>query len=214
MVVFLSPVVFVGMYYLNQVILLERPPLTRTWRRRTAINRRQSGHVLTLAILDAVILVVGVPLATGLLGAVSAVWRGRPVTWTPGVGADGSPLTAVFTWHGQIAFWSICGFLTVFRFFTYLDARIRREGWDVELKLRADATYAGLAGIEVGPQAPAVGRRAARVAGWLTACLLAAGTGNALAETGTASPAGDGARRRSRGIRFLGTTQPKTVSGR
>jgi uncharacterized membrane protein YgcG len=194
-VVFLSPVVFVGMYYLNQVILLERPPLTRTWRRRTAINRRQSGHVLTLAILDAVILVVGVPLATGLLGAVSAVWRGRPVTWTPGVGADGSPLTAVFTWHGQIAFWSICGFLTVFRFFTYLDARIRREGWDVELKLRADATYAGLAGIEAEPQKPVASRRPARVAGWLTACLLAAGAGSAVAETGTASPAGDGARR-------------------
>ena len=88
-VVVLTPVVFIGMYYVNQIILLERPPLTRVWRRRTAINRRQSGHVLTLAILDAVILVVGLPLATGLLGAVSAVWRGRPVTWLPGLGAGG-----------------------------------------------------------------------------------------------------------------------------
>ena len=195
-VVVLTPVVFIGMYYLNQIILLERPPLARVWRRRTAINRRQTGHVLTLAILDAVILVVGVPLATGLLGAVSAVWRGRPVTWLPGLGAGGW-LGTVFTWHGQIAFWSICGVLTVFRFFTYLDARIRREGWDVELKLRAEATYAGLAAVEARPQAPATGRRATRVAGWLIACLLGAGAGagRVLADTGTPIPAGDEARR-------------------
>jgi uncharacterized membrane protein YgcG len=193
-VVVLTPVVFIGMYYVNQIILLERPPLTRVWRRRTAINRRQSGHVLTLAILDAVILVVGLPLATGLLGAVSAVWRGRPVTWLPGLGAGGW-LGTVFTWHGQIAFWSICGVLTVFRFFTYLDARIRREGWDVELKLRSEATYAGLAAAEARPQAPATGRRTARVAGWLIACLIGAGAGSSLAETTTPSAAGDEARR-------------------
>jgi len=99
----------------------------------------------------------GLPLATGLFGAVSAIWRGRPVTWLPGLGAGGW-LGTVFTWHGQIAFWTICGVLTVFRFFTYLDARIRREGWDVELKLRAEATYAGLAAVEARPQAPGDGR--------------------------------------------------------
>lgn len=32
-------------------------------------------------------------------------------------------------------------FIAVFRFITYLDCRIRREGWDVELKLRAEASH-------------------------------------------------------------------------
>jgi hypothetical protein len=40
-------------------------------------------------------------------------------------------------WQIQAAFWIVIVFLTVFRFVSYLDCRIRREGWDVELKLRA-----------------------------------------------------------------------------
>lgn len=193
-IVFLSPVVFIGMYYLNQVILLERPPFTRIWSRRTAINQRNIGHVLSLALLDLVILVLGVPLVTGLLGAVSALWRGRAVQWLPSFLGEGSISVTLFTWHGQIAFWSVCGLLTVFRFFTYLDARIRREGWDVELKLRSAATYGGLASTN-GAGRSAAGSRLAGLAGCLATLVLSVAAATGLSADATADPEGDGARR-------------------
>ncbi|HAY79069.1 MAG TPA: hypothetical protein DCY79_04610 [Planctomycetaceae bacterium] len=39
-----------------------------------------------------------------------------------------------------LAFWTVLGFMTVVRFLTYLDLRIRQEGWEVELRLRAEAS--------------------------------------------------------------------------
>jgi hypothetical protein len=38
-----------------------------------------------------------------------------------------------------LAMWIAACYFTVFRFLTYLDARIRQEGWEVELRLRAEA---------------------------------------------------------------------------
>jgi hypothetical protein len=38
-----------------------------------------------------------------------------------------------------LAMWLVAGYLTVFRFLSYLDVRIRQEGWEVELRLRAEA---------------------------------------------------------------------------
>jgi len=139
----LAPVVFVGMYYLDQVILLERPPLAKVWQRRSAINRGRVMGMVRLACVDALLLACGTALGTRLLAAVASLWRGRGIDWDF-LGGE-ALAAAIFSWHGQIAFWATCGFLTVFRFFTYLDGRIRREGWDVELRLRADETYAGLA---------------------------------------------------------------------
>ena len=37
----------------------------------------------------------------------------------------------------EIAIWIVAGYFTVVRFLSYLDVRIRREGWEVELALRA-----------------------------------------------------------------------------
>ena len=38
-----------------------------------------------------------------------------------------------------VALWLIVIFSTVVRFLLYLDLRIRREGWEIELKVRAAA---------------------------------------------------------------------------
>jgi len=138
----LAPVLFVGLYYLDQVILLERPPLAKVWQRRSAINRGRAMGIVRLACIDGLVLACGTVLGTRLLAAVASLWRGRGIGWDI-LGGE-ALAAAIFSWHGQIAFWATCGFLTVFRFFTYLDGRIRREGWDVELRLRADETYAGL----------------------------------------------------------------------
>lgn len=138
----LAPVVFVGMYYLGPILLLEQPTLGNVWSRRAAMNRGQTGRILGLMALDTCLLAVGTWLGTAFLDAFGAAWQGRPVHWLPDPARGILPL--VLSWHGQLAFWVTGGFLTVFRFFTYLDARIRREGWDVELRLRADETWVGV----------------------------------------------------------------------
>ena len=47
-----------------------------------------------------------------------------------------------FTWHSIFlpgAVWIVVWFFTVVRYLSYLDLRIRREGWEVELQVRAAA---------------------------------------------------------------------------
>jgi hypothetical protein len=38
-----------------------------------------------------------------------------------------------------LSLWVVAGFMAVARFLSYLDLRIRHEGWEVELLLRAEA---------------------------------------------------------------------------
>ena len=44
----------------------------------------------------------------------------------------------VFTFWFQLSLWVVAGYFTVVRFLCYLDRRIRREGWEVELLMRAE----------------------------------------------------------------------------
>ncbi|RCS52804.1 hypothetical protein DTL42_08190 [Bremerella cremea] len=44
----------------------------------------------------------------------------------------------LFVWF-PLGLWLVVAFMTVVRFLCYLDLRIRREGWEVELVLRAEA---------------------------------------------------------------------------
>ena len=46
----------------------------------------------------------------------------------------------MFTVFVPLAVWLVVGYLTVARFLGYLDLRIRREGWEVELSMRAEKT--------------------------------------------------------------------------
>jgi hypothetical protein len=39
-----------------------------------------------------------------------------------------------------LSLWMVAGFMTVVRFLGYLDLRIRHEGWETELLLRAEAS--------------------------------------------------------------------------
>ena len=39
----------------------------------------------------------------------------------------------------SIALWLVIGYFTIVRFLSYLDLRIRREGWELELSMRAEA---------------------------------------------------------------------------
>ena len=52
--------------------------------------------------------------------------------WTIGVG--------MFVIGAPLSMWITAGFLTVVRFLAYLDLRIRHEGWEVELRMRAEGS--------------------------------------------------------------------------
>ncbi|HXT57762.1 MAG TPA: hypothetical protein VN699_03965, partial [Pirellulales bacterium] len=45
----------------------------------------------------------------------------------------------MYTVYLQGAIWLVVGYFAVVRFLSYLDLRIRTEGWEVELIMRAEA---------------------------------------------------------------------------
>jgi hypothetical protein len=54
-------------------------------------------------------------------------------------------------WIGVIdvplSLWLVVGFFSVVRYLCYLDLRIRREGWEIELKMRAEASRLNREGV-------------------------------------------------------------------
>ena len=139
------PFFLVALAFVDPVILLERVPTSGVWRRSLALVTRRTGRILLTVILEIPILLVGSCLIGVALDQLASLWSGHAVmaVFDPDA-PDWNIGRALFTLRGQIALWSVMALLTVFRFIVYLDTRIRNEGWDVELKLRSPATYAGL----------------------------------------------------------------------
>ncbi len=121
--------------YLNEVILLERNPLRRrpgritTYRRTRALHFGASGDLFARwmvsvgfgALLSAS-LWVSIQIMVGML---LSEWQWEGLT---------------YTLYYPLALWIVVGYFTVVRFLGYLDLRIRREGWEVELMMRAEGT--------------------------------------------------------------------------
>jgi hypothetical protein len=141
--------------YLNEVILLERNPLRhkatgRSWQKspgRSSTSRRSRtlhsgvgadllGRAMASAALGGLLSVS----LWGSIWALQGLFLGR---WQ----CENTLCTHYF----HAALWLVAGFLCVVRFLSYLDVRIRREGWDVELVMRAESER--LSGPEAGWQA-------------------------------------------------------------
>jgi hypothetical protein len=121
--------------YLTEIILLERNRLfraskqgTSTWRRVGALHNHYRielfGHWLMALVFG---------------GAwIAALWLAQWSVWTL--------LVARLTFAGPTytvllpaALWLVISFFTVARYLGYLDLRIRTEGWEIELRMRAEA---------------------------------------------------------------------------
>ena len=133
--------------YINEIVLLEKNPLrarhdnTITMgKRSTHLHGPYSGDLLVRWVGGALValLLVGLALATAIVleGVLIGVW--------PFAGM----LTDDFSWNMDWALlhiiypaslWLIVAFMSVVRFLSYLDLRIRHEGWEVELLMRAEA---------------------------------------------------------------------------
>lgn len=135
--------------YINEIILLERNPLRSRIANAITINKR-SAHlhgpyasdliarwIVTMMVavllfvlaLTTLIIVRGVltsdwPLYVELMPAIIFTWD-----------VDWFDLQVLF----PLALWMVVGFMSVVRFLSYLDLRIRHEGWEVELLMRAEA---------------------------------------------------------------------------
>jgi hypothetical protein len=127
-------VFFAAWPYLGEVILLERNPMRgkqpgqmTTNRRRRLLHGGYAGELFTrwmgtLGIGSLLFLSVWLSfwLACGML-LNEWEWSGTP-----------------FTFGFPLALWLVVGYFSVVRFLGYLDLRIRREGWEVELMIRAE----------------------------------------------------------------------------
>jgi hypothetical protein len=121
--------------YLNEVILLERNPL----------RRRGSGGLSTLARSYNLHKASGGDLFGRWLASATfgtcwllALWGGMFYlrAQLSGFWEADSALLLVYL---QLAIWLVVGYFTVVRYLGYLDTRIKTEGWEVELRLRAEA---------------------------------------------------------------------------
>ena len=122
--------------FMNEIVLLERSPLTSRNRQVMTVGRRSSilhgpssGDLFFRWCGSALI---GICLLLSIYGTflfISGVFLND---WAQ------SPFMVQFCL--PLAMWITALYFTVVRFLTYLDVRIRQEGWEVELRLRAEAS--------------------------------------------------------------------------
>ena len=120
--------------YINEVILLERNPFgarqnnsMTTQRRIGALHSGFFGDLLVRAMAAVVVAAM----------LVITLWLSLKLTVDLLVRLD-DQYDYVFHFFYPLALWAVAGFFCVVRFLGYLDLRIRREGWEVELLMRAE----------------------------------------------------------------------------
>jgi hypothetical protein len=117
--------------YLNEIILLERNPLTTrggqmsTAKRNSLMHQGGSGDNVARAILAGVLALL----------LVAAIATSQSMLFDILLGIEQSRSGQVLALQGVL--WIVAVYFTVARFLSYLDQRIRNEGWEVELVLRA-----------------------------------------------------------------------------
>lgn len=120
--------------YLNEVILLDRNPIRRkspqgrsTYSRAKTVHRGEGGDLFGRSILS---------FAVGLL-LVAAIWCSFGILHTMLTGQTEWP-PAMYTLYLPLTLWIVLSYFAVVRYLSYLDLRIRREGWELELAMRAE----------------------------------------------------------------------------
>ncbi|HWB13599.1 MAG TPA: hypothetical protein VG826_30520 [Pirellulales bacterium] len=130
------PVLFVGWPYLSEIILLERNPWrkrspagTSTLTRSSNMHGRNRGELFNRWLGS---LMLGTML-------VFVFWRSLWFLVLVLVGQVEDVTPEYMVWL-PVASWIVLGYFAIVRFLSYLDLRIRAEGWEVELLLRAEAS--------------------------------------------------------------------------
>ncbi|MEM9412800.1 MAG: hypothetical protein AAGA30_16935, partial [Planctomycetota bacterium] len=119
----------------NEVLCLERPPVYRQENgrinyalRSKSLHRNASGELMGRSVLCGFLCIPFFLVTLGSLLTIDSLLN---------LHADTETLPIVF--YFPIALWIVICFFSVVRFLSYLDIRIRQEGWEVELRMRAEA---------------------------------------------------------------------------
>jgi hypothetical protein len=122
--------------YMNEIVLLEQNPLVSRTEPTITVSKRSnhlhspsSGDLFSRWLGGSIVAICLVGTVFGAFLFVSGVFFND---WQPG------PVMLVTVY--PLSLWIVAGFMTVVRFLSYLDLRIRHEGWEVELLLRAEAS--------------------------------------------------------------------------
>lgn len=132
--------------YVNEIILLERLPLRpgsagemTLGKRSATLHGHYAGDLLVrfiLACAVGLLLLAAISLSTMVI--FKFLFEAGDLTI-----ADTFMRFRVTWYHAQLAYpcilWLIAGYFAVVEYLDYLDLRIRHEGWEVELLMRAEA---------------------------------------------------------------------------
>ena len=121
--------------FVVELIVLEQPtwrstdPLHPSFGQRSGqIHNAAAGVLFGRGLLYSLVMLVMIWVVYGGLATVFGFWGNN---WFP----SGLMMTVIW----PICMWLTNAYLTVARFLSYLDIRIRQEGWEVELLIRAEA---------------------------------------------------------------------------
>lgn len=136
-----QPFVWLGMYHMNEILLLERSNLLNSWLRRSVLHDSRIGDIIASRFIELLVFSIGFMFLLSTIGILSSLWNDNTSMTDLLLMSQEIPEgeDAMMTWQVSVAFFFTIGFLKIFGFVTYLDTRIRYEGWDVELKLRSVA---------------------------------------------------------------------------
>lgn len=120
--------------HLAEIILLERTPLRgkpggepTTWTRSTRLHGAP-GEIMARVVLGGIVALLLTTVFWLMFGFLHAQVLGAGDYW-------------YWMWlvYLPAAMWMAVGYRIVVRFLSYLDLRIRQEGWELELQMRAEA---------------------------------------------------------------------------
>lgn len=127
-------ILYVDWPFLNEMILLERNPLRgakglmTTGRRLGTLHRGVRGDLFARWMVS---LFFGAILLVAVWGSLAMAHLYLLAEWEEGS-------VATYCVYYPLALWLVAGFFAIVRFLAYLDVRIRREGWEIELMMRAE----------------------------------------------------------------------------
>lgn len=121
--------------FTSEILLLEKTPMhtqdpttikyaTRSSALHTHSANTNVGRLLLMALL-------AIPLTTILFAGILLV--------DSSLNLHVESKATLITIYWPVALWLVAGFIAVVRFLSYIDIRIRQEGWAVELRIRAEA---------------------------------------------------------------------------
>jgi hypothetical protein len=122
--------------FINEIIILERSPLRAEDSRTITVGKRSvmlhgpsGGDLMVRWFVLGMFNMLALWFLFGAMICMQGVFLDD---WTPG--------KWFFVVFFAISLWLVAGYSVVVKFLTYLDLRIRQEGWEVELRMRAEAS--------------------------------------------------------------------------